>query len=1505
MRYIMRKVSFGAGFTAFLLIYFISLIPAHALPGNFLIPHSMDYECTTYPCGGEGYHYTCYQNGCSVNWTPVNGVTSYYAKSFTFWYDEAIIPPNHERGLGGGNGTLGDCSYSWLCGPPFTCDDMKPGCDVYQPDFAIYAQFDTACKSDFDCPTGFMCKQHVCVPKPPENSPVNIKSMLRKTVSPIGEPVNAGLGNYYFTKQLFAFPGKGLPFAFEINYNSLDNTYSGPIGYGWTHTFNVVLTPATPPSTNVTIKWGDGHEDTFQGDGSGSFAPVNCTTTVTLTKPDSNHYLATLQNKNTFQFDSNGRLLAISDLNNNQITLAYSTTTPNQIDHITDTAGRQIAFLYDVSGHITAITSPLKVGNTLAFQYDGTGNLTGIVDPRGKTWGFTYDGSHRILTYIDAKGTTVVTNAYDSQGRVSQQTDGTKNITTYSYTVDASGTTTEITPPSGNAVTQTYDLSYNLTSATDGEGNIGYFYTDSQGRMYNATDKNGGMVQVTYDANNNMDLAQDRTGAVSRFAYNSQNRPTSVIDPLSNTTSFSYDANGNMTGVTNPDNASMGITVNGSGLPTQLTDFLGKNWNFAYDSSGLPQTLTDPTGAQTGYTHDSAGRVTQANLPVSGVTALATWDDAGNMLTRTDPLGHVTNFIYDDNGNLAAATFQPTSATTTYSYDWSGRPITITDAMGGVTTYSYDVDGNLVSVTDPDGITVTRQYDKANRLSAVVDALGHHIYYGYDVNGNITSVKNEVGSTWTTTFDAEGRPLQTTDPVGNKTTTVYDADGKVSSIVDSLNNTTTYQYDAASRLVSISLPDQGVINYTSNPSGMVTALADPLGHSWGFSYDDARHLAAKTDPDGKTESYKRDAMGRITQKTQRDGTVITYAYDANSHLTSITLPGPTTITNGYDAAGNLISIVDPSGTTIMTYDKMGHRLTRTDPGGRTVAFSYTAAGRLSTMTYPGDNILTYAYDAAGRLASLTDWKNNQTTFQYDSVNRVTQVVLPNSTRTLYTYDAAGRVATRSSQKADSSVILSYSYSYDKDGHISSVQRSEPTTPAFSSSNATYTYDPVNRVLTSNMGNVSTAYTFDARGNLTSKTAGSAVTTYTYDSLNRLSSVSDGTNTTHYTYDAEGNRLAKTFNSAATGYVRDGGSIYCIFDGSGNIQSYNIYAGSLLYSLDNSGAVKVFHGDERGSVVAITDATQNVIQSYSYDPYGKVIGSSGSLTNVFQYVGTYGVMADENGLYHMQARYYDPNARRFITEDPLGLSAGLNLYGYVEGDPINDSDPTGLQIDSTLQNYYETVIEYTIKQAKLLGKSDEEILSAIENAVDQWGVSYTQRGSLLNSAKVVLQRETKAIGETVVNETPTVAEVAVEGEGFLAWLRRIAKNPFGPIAITGLIITSASSKSMADELPHTDSKGNVSLGRTIDNLTGLTNGIINFGKASCSWIHDAAPHTEWVDPTGAYWGNDWDDPTVVHGDNDISSQNYDSMTDPSKFVRDFCKKHGSSYLDSINYKSANW
>jgi len=105
----------------------------------------------------------------------------------------------------------------------------------------------------------------------------------------------------------------------------------------------------------------------------------------------------------------------------------------------------------------------------------------------------------------------------------------------------------------------------------------------------------------------------------------------------------------------------------------------------------------------------------------------------------------------------------------------------------------------------------------------------------------------------------------------------------------------------------------------------------------------------------------------------------------------------------------------------------------------------------------------------------------------------------------------------------------------------------------------------------------------------------------------------------------------------------------------------------------------YHFNGTASTIAITDMNQNLVNSYAYDPFGQILAQQETIPQPFMYVGQYGVMAEPNGLYYMRARYYDPNVGRFISEDPLGFGGGdVNLYAYVQNNPVNRVDPRGLQ-----------------------------------------------------------------------------------------------------------------------------------------------------------------------------------------------------------------------------------
>src|SRR5262249_37338298 len=96
-------------------------------------------------------------------------------------------------------------------------------------------------------------------------------------------------------------------------------------------------------------------------------------------------------------------------------------------------------------------------------------------------------------------------------------------------------------------------------------------------------------------------------------------------------------------------------------------------------------------------------------------------------------------------------------------------------------------------------------------------------------------------------------------------------------------------------------------------------------------------------------------------------------------------------------------------------------------------------------------------------------------------------------------------------------------------------------------------------------------------------------------------------------------------------------------------------------------------DALGSTLELTDASAATVEAYRYEPYGKSSQVTGAGDNSQQYTGREN---DGTGLYYYRNRYYLPECGRFISEDPIGIAGGMNLYAYAGGDPISTRDPTG-------------------------------------------------------------------------------------------------------------------------------------------------------------------------------------------------------------------------------------
>jgi RHS repeat-associated protein len=115
---------------------------------------------------------------------------------------------------------------------------------------------------------------------------------------------------------------------------------------------------------------------------------------------------------------------------------------------------------------------------------------------------------------------------------------------------------------------------------------------------------------------------------------------------------------------------------------------------------------------------------------------------------------------------------------------------------------------------------------------------------------------------------------------------------------------------------------------------------------------------------------------------------------------------------------------------------------------------------------------------------------------------------------------------------------------------------------------------------------------------------------------------------------------------------------------------------LAYLADD--AIYQVHVDHLGTPQVLTDATGAIAWEAHYRPFGDAI-TSGSLTFSLRFPGQY--HDAETGLHYNWHRYYDPQTGRYLTSDPIGLVGGLNPYAYAHGNPIANTDPTGLAVEA--------------------------------------------------------------------------------------------------------------------------------------------------------------------------------------------------------------------------------
>jgi RHS repeat-associated protein len=214
------------------------------------------------------------------------------------------------------------------------------------------------------------------------------------------------------------------------------------------------------------------------------------------------------------------------------------------------------------------------------------------------------------------------------------------------------------------------------------------------------------------------------------------------------------------------------------------------------------------------------------------------------------------------------------------------------------------------------------------------------------------------------------------------------------------------------------------------------------------------------------------------------------------------------------------------------------------------------------------------------------------------------------------------------------------------------------------------------------GKTTAGSALDYNGNTQTKVVGSNTTSYAWDFENRMSSVTlpGSGGTVSFKYDPFGRRIYKSSSSGTSVFAYDGDNLIEETNSSGAVVARYEPTQNIDEPLAmlRSGATSYFHADGLGSVTSLSTAAGSIANTYTYDSFGKLTASTGSLVNPFQYTAR--EFDPETSLYNYRARYYDPSTGRFLVEDPMRFRAGVDFYRYVTNNPANWTDPFGLLPD---------------------------------------------------------------------------------------------------------------------------------------------------------------------------------------------------------------------------------